>query len=95
MASTKRLSSIYEIQNFANTYLGKVTKFQGNGLFRFGVPSHLLGRRWKTPSPLPTPGSYMVKMTVVGNEVKLFLVKTKIDTAALVSDNVLLLIICY
>ena len=43
MATTKRLSLIYEIQNFANTYLGKVTKFQGNGLFRFGVLSHLLG----------------------------------------------------
>ena len=46
MATTKRLSLIYEIQNFANAYLGKVTKFQGNGLFCFGVLSHLLGWRW-------------------------------------------------
>ena len=28
MATRKGLSLIYEIQNFANTYLGKVTKFQ-------------------------------------------------------------------
>ena len=33
MATKKRLSLIYESQNFANTYLGNVTKFQGNGLF--------------------------------------------------------------
>ena len=52
MATKKRLSVSYEIQNFANTYLGKITKFQGNGLFRFGVLSHLLGWRWKTPSVL-------------------------------------------
>ena len=52
MATTKRLCLIYEIQNFANTYLGKVTKLQGNGLFRFGVLSHLLGWRWKTPPVL-------------------------------------------
>ena len=36
---------IYEIQNFANTYLGKVSKFQGNGLFSFGVLSHSLDWR--------------------------------------------------
>ena len=48
MATRKRLSLIYEIQSFANTYLGKVNKFQGNGLFRFKVLSHLLGWRWKT-----------------------------------------------
>ena len=28
MATTKRPSLIYEIQNFADTFLGKVTKFQ-------------------------------------------------------------------
>ena len=49
MATAKRPSLIHEIENFANTYLGKVTKFQGNGLSRSGVLSHLLGRRWKTP----------------------------------------------
>ena len=53
MATKKRLSLIYEIQNFADTYLGKVTKFQGNGLFRFGVLSHLLGWKWKTHTPPP------------------------------------------
>ena len=45
MAAMKRLSLTYEIQNFANTYLEKVTKFQGNGLFRFGILSHSLGWR--------------------------------------------------
>ena len=48
MATRKGLSLIYEIQNFGDTYLGKVMKFQSNGLFRFEVLSHLLGR-WKTP----------------------------------------------
>ena len=42
MATKKRLSLIYELENFANTYLGKVTKFQVDGLFRFGVLSNLL-----------------------------------------------------
>ena len=31
MATTNGLSIIYEIQNLTDTYLGKVTKFQGNG----------------------------------------------------------------
>ena len=51
MATKKRLSLIYELENFAKTYLGKVTKFQGNGFFRFGVLSNLLAWRWKTPLP--------------------------------------------
>ena len=51
MATRKGLSLIFEIQNFANSYLGKVTKFQGHGLCRFGVLSNLLGWRWKTPPP--------------------------------------------
>ena len=42
MATKKRLSLIYELQNFANAFLGKVTKFQGDGLFRLGVLSNLL-----------------------------------------------------
>ena len=50
MATKERPSLIYEIENFANTCFGKVTKFQGNGLLRFGVLSHLLGWRRKTPS---------------------------------------------
>ena len=49
MATKKRLSLIYELENFANTYLGKVTKFQGDGLFRFEVLSNLLAWRWKPP----------------------------------------------
>ena len=49
MAIKKRLSLIYELENFANTYLGKVTKFQVDGLFRFGVLSNLLAWRWKAP----------------------------------------------
>ena len=49
MATKKRQSVSYVIQHFANTYSGKVTKFQGNGLFCIGVLSHLLGWRWKTP----------------------------------------------
>ena len=59
MATTKRLSLIYEIQNFADTYLRKVTKFQGNGLFRVGVLSHLLCLRLKT---LPLPRANRVKL---------------------------------
>ena len=47
MATKKRLSLIYELENFANTYLGKVTKFQVDGLFRFWVLSSLLAWRWK------------------------------------------------
>ena len=47
------------IPNFANEYLGKVTKFQGYGLFRFGVLSNLLAWRWKTP---PSPGMNRVKI---------------------------------
>ena len=46
MATKKRLSLTYEIENFANT------RFQGNGLLCFGVLSHLLGLRWKTPPPV-------------------------------------------
>ena len=53
MATTKHLSLIYKIQTFADTYLGKVTKFQGNDLFRFGGLSHLLGCRWNPPPPPP------------------------------------------
>ena len=49
MATKKRLSLIYELDNFANTYFGKVTKFQVDGLFRFGVLSNLLAWRWKPP----------------------------------------------
>ena len=37
----------------------KVNKFQGNGLFRFGVLSHLLGWKWKTPH------KYRVKLVPV------------------------------
>ena len=51
MATKKSLSLIYEIENFANTYLRKVTKFQGNSLLCFGVLSHLLDWRSKTPPP--------------------------------------------
>ena len=52
MAIKKRLSLIYEIEKFTNTKLAKVPKFQGNGLLRFGILSHLLDWRWKT-TPLP------------------------------------------
>ena len=51
MATKKCLCLIYELENFANTYLGKVTKFQGDGLFCFGVLSNLLAWRWKTHPP--------------------------------------------
>ena len=49
MATKKHLSLIYELENIFNSYLGKVTKFQVVGLFRFGVLSNLLAWRWKTP----------------------------------------------
>ena len=58
MATKKRLSLIYELENFANTYLGKVTKFQVDGLFRFGVLNNLLAWRWKHTPP---PGANRVK----------------------------------
>ena len=51
MATRKRLSVICKIPKFANAYLGKVTKFQGYSLFRFGVLSNLLAWRWKRPPP--------------------------------------------
>ena len=54
MATKKRLSLIYEIQNFADTYLEKVKEFQGNGFLRFGVLNHLLGWRWKIHPPPPS-----------------------------------------
>ena len=47
MATEKDLSLIYEILNFANSYLRKVRKFQGNGLFRFEVLGHLAWGKWK------------------------------------------------
>ena len=49
MATRERLSLICEVPNFANAYLGKVTKFQGYSLFHFGVLSNILAWRWKTP----------------------------------------------
>ena len=60
MATRKRLPPIYKIKKFANTYLGRVTKFQANALFLFGVLSHLLGRRCKPPLH---PGRNEVKRT--------------------------------
>ena len=35
MATKKRLSLIYELKSFADTYLVNVTKFQADALFRF------------------------------------------------------------
>ena len=58
MATRKRLSLICELPNFANAYLGKVTKFQGYSLLRSGVLSNLQAWRWKTP---PLPGMNRVK----------------------------------
>ena len=37
MATRNALLLIFELQNFTNTYLGKVTKFQFNYLSRLGV----------------------------------------------------------
>ena len=92
MAMTKRLCLIYEIQNFADTYLGKVIKFQGNGSFRFGVLSHLLSWRWKTPL-----GANMVKFSylIVMNGLRFlafvllkFLVSKLLKMFTLASSNV-------
>ena len=47
MATMKRLSMIWKFENLANNYLGKVTKFQGNGFCRFGVLRHLISFTWK------------------------------------------------
>ena len=65
MATRKRLSLICEIQNFANAYLGKVAKFQGYSLFRFGVLSNSLAWRWKTPPP-PPPSLCMNRVNAKG-----------------------------
>ena len=62
MATKKLLSLIFDIQNFGNSYLGKVTKFQGNSLLHLGVLSHLLGWMWKTPPPLVLIGSNLFDM---------------------------------
>ena len=51
MATKKRLSLIYELKSFANTYLGKVTKFQGDGLFRFGAIYWPGGGKFIPPLP--------------------------------------------
>ena len=45
----KDVSLICEIPNFANAYLGKVTKFQGYRLFRFGVLEQFTGLEVETP----------------------------------------------
>ena len=65
MATNQRpISQICEIPNFANAHLGKVTKFQGYGLFRFGVLSNLLAWRWKHPPP-PPPSMNRVKVAIL------------------------------
>ena len=73
MAIKKRLSSIFELENFANTYLWKVTKFQGDSLFRFGVLSHLLGWRVKNTPP---PGANRVKGSLQLEEESICLMAT-------------------
>ena len=40
MATRKGPLIFCKFQNLANTYLRKVTKFQGYGFCRFGVPMH-------------------------------------------------------
>ena len=52
MATRKCLSLICEVPNFANAYLGKVTKFQGYSSFRFGVLSIRLGGGKHPPSDM-------------------------------------------
>ena len=52
MTTRKGLFLIYDIENTSNTYLRKVTKFQGDGVCRFGV----LGIYVEN-----TPSVYMVK----------------------------------
>ena len=56
MATQKRVCLIHELGDFANTWFRKVNKFQGDGLSRFGVLSHLMGWKWKAPPP----GAYKV-----------------------------------
>ena len=67
MATRKPLSLICEIPNFANAYLGKVTKFESYSVFRFGVLSNLLDWMWKTTPP-PPPGMNRVKITFKADE---------------------------
>ena len=49
MATGKGLSMICNFQIFANTNLGKFTKYECSGLGCFGVLRHLLGREWNPP----------------------------------------------
>ena len=62
MATQKRVCLIHELGNFADTWFRKDTKFQGDGLSRFGVLSHLVGWKWKAP-----PGAYKVKVHIYRN----------------------------
>ena len=61
MATRKCLFLICEIPNFANAYIGKITKCEGYSLFHFGFLSNLLAGRWKTAPP---PGMNRVKSVV-------------------------------
>ena len=53
MATKKHLSLIYELEDFANTYLGKVTKFQGDGLFPFLSSEQFTGLEVENNPPPP------------------------------------------
>ena len=53
MATKKRLPLIYEIENFTDTYLVKLTKFQGNGFAPFWSSEPFTGLEVETPSPAP------------------------------------------
>ena len=51
MGTTKCLSLIYEVQNFGNTYLGKVSKFLGQWLVSFWASEPFTGLEVKKHPP--------------------------------------------
>ena len=51
MATRKLLSLTCEIPNFANAYLGKVTKFQGYSLFLFWSSEQFTGLEVENTTP--------------------------------------------
>ena len=68
MATEKRLFLIYEIENFSDAYLEKVTKFQSIGLLCFGVLSHLLVENIPSPVLLGLNDSSEQTVTMVNKE---------------------------
>ena len=64
MATKKRLILIFEIENFANTQLWKVTKFGGNQLKTKKVINRQTKFTWKTPPPSANRVNFQKEMSM-------------------------------